>query len=361
MKQGIYLGTVLREQEVFASAPCRLDVGGTWDLKAFALLYRHITPTTTNMALSLRTNLQLEAYKENYVRISDPTGSEEHCADHFNFQTRFGLLLAIISHFNVHGIEIQLSYEAPPRSGLGGSGVLAVTTVSAISRTLELMDMPAISRAKTVELAHDIEDGLRYSFTGMQDQCAAAYGGVNKWHWTYGSANGKFEREQLVSHNDYSALESRLVVAYVGKAHDSSDVNGKQINLFLNGHTREPWFRINAIANEFASALDSSDWEKAGSLINEETELRIEMVPSRITPLGESLRQVAEEYSAGFATAGAGNGGCVWALCREPEDALNLAARWEEVLHNVETAKVLTAKIADEGLMTGTEVLAYAE
>jgi len=352
MERRTYLGTVLEEQEVLASSPCRLDVGGTWDLKAFALLYRHIAPTTTNIALSLRTSLRLKPYKENCIKISDPTWSEEYYIDDLHFHTRFGLLLAIISHLNVHGVELQLSYKAPPKSGLGGSGVLAVTTIAGISKALELLDMPAIPKMKIVELAHDIEDGLRYSFTGLQDQCAAAYGGVNRWQWTYASPDGKFQRKRLLSSEDYAALESRLVLAYIGRAHDSSDVNSQQVQWFLNGHTREPWFRINQIANEFAAALSSSGWEKAGSLIDEETELRVEMVPSRITPLGESLQKVAHECSAGFATAGAGNGGCVWALCREPKDALNLRSRWADILDNVETAKVLETKIADEGLKT---------
>jgi len=351
MMTGIHIGNVLKEGEVVASAPCRLDVGGTWDLKVFALLYRHILPATTNMALSLRTKVRLKPYKENWVKISDVTASEEYRIVDLHFDTRFGLLFAIVSHFNVHGMEIQLSYEAPPRSGLGGSGVLAVTTIAALSKACELLDMSAISKPKMVELAHDIEDGLRYSFTGMQDQCAAAYGGVNKWIWTYASPTGKFKQEQLLSHEEHEDLEKRLVVAYIGRAHDSSDVNSQQVAWFLNGRTRKPWFRINQIANEFASALKSSDWEKAGSLINEETELRIEMVPSRITPVGKTLWEIAEEHSAGFATAGAGNGGCVWALCREPDYATELKSRWVEALNKVETAKVLDTKIDGKGLV----------
>ena len=350
MAPATYFGSVLKEGEIVASAPCRLDVGGTWDLKAFALLYRHIYPTTTNIALSLRTRLGLRPYKESWIRISDTTSSEECCINDMHFHTRFGLLFAIVSHFNVHGMEIQLSYEAPPKSGLGGSGVLAVVTIAALSKALGLLGMPTVSRTETVELAHDIEDGLRYSFTGMQDQCAATFGGVSKWIWTYASSGGKFQREQLLSPEDHHSLEKRLVVAYIGRSHDSSDVNSRQVAWFLNGHTREPWFRINQIANEFASALASADWEKAGVLMNEETDLRVDMVPSRITPVGKALRDVAGEHSAGFATAGAGNGGCVWALCREPEHASNLRARWAEVLRKVESAKVLDTSVDGTGL-----------
>ena len=40
---------------------------------------------------------------------------------------------------------------------------------------------------------------MRYSYTGLQNQCAAAFGGVNRWHWTYGEMSGKFRRESLLN------------------------------------------------------------------------------------------------------------------------------------------------------------------
>ena len=45
----------LQTVEVVSSAPCRLDVGGTWDLKCFALPYASLNPATTNIAISART------------------------------------------------------------------------------------------------------------------------------------------------------------------------------------------------------------------------------------------------------------------------------------------------------------------
>jgi D-glycero-alpha-D-manno-heptose-7-phosphate kinase len=351
MIHGIYLGDTLKDKEVTSSAPCRLDVGGTWDLKAFALLYKSMLPTTTNVALSLRTTVYLRPYKEGWVRVSDTTSSEEYHVDDIRFNTRFGLIFAIATHFNINGVDILLSYEAPPKSGLGGSGVLAVTAIAAISKALESLNIPTISKIKLVELAHDIEDGLRYSFTGMQDQCAAVYGGVNKWIWTYDANSGsKFRREELLPYEHLIDLEKRLVVAYIGQAHDSSDVNRRQVEWFLDGQTRKPWFRINQIANEFALALTFSDWEKASRLISEESDIRIDMVPSRITSIGMVLKKIAKGYNAGFATAGAGNGGCVWALCCEPSYASDLIQHWGDELRKVETAKVLNIRIDSEGL-----------
>jgi D-glycero-alpha-D-manno-heptose-7-phosphate kinase len=351
IQQSRYLGDILKEREIIASAPCRLDISGTWDLKAFALLYEHIPPTTTNMALSPRTYVCLKPFKDKWIRISDDTASEEYRIDDIHFDTRFRLLFAIAAHFNVHGFEIQLSYEAPPRSGLGGSGVLAITAIAAINKACEAFGEPEFSKPYIIELAHNIEDGLRYSYTGMQDQCAAAYGGVNKWYWTYASPESKFKRIELLPPSSFPALDSRLVVAYIGRSHTSDDVNSQQVAWFLNGRTRSPWFRINEIANEFAEALLVSDWEKAGALISEETAIRCELVPSRITPIGEKLMKIAHTLKAGFSTAGAGNGGCVWALCREPKDAVDLKSYWSEVLGKVETAKILAVKIDSKGLI----------
>ncbi|MBM3242447.1 hypothetical protein FJZ31_39815 [Candidatus Poribacteria bacterium] len=129
----------------------------------------------------------LKPFKDKWIRISDDTASEEYRIDDIHFDTRFKLIFAIAAHFNVHGFEIQLSYESPPRSGLGGSGVLAITAIAAINKACEAFGESEFSKPYIIELAHNIEDGLRYSYTGMQDQCAAVYGGVNKWFWTCAS------------------------------------------------------------------------------------------------------------------------------------------------------------------------------
>ncbi|MBW1764527.1 MAG: galactokinase, partial [Deltaproteobacteria bacterium] len=46
---------ILEKKPVEAGAPCRIDSGGTWDIKAMALPLEGIEPVTVNMALSLRT------------------------------------------------------------------------------------------------------------------------------------------------------------------------------------------------------------------------------------------------------------------------------------------------------------------
>ena len=348
----IYLGEILAERVVKASAPCRLDVGGTCDLKPFALLYAHLSPTTTNLALKMRTHVQLKPYEFGWVRVADRFKEERFPADEVPFDAHFGLVFAILSHFGVHGVSVELSYESPPKSGLGGSGTLAVTAIAALDEACALLGKQRMSRERIVELAHNIEDGLRYSYTGMQDQCASAYGGVNRWTWTYNSNSERapFIREEVLGAEDYPELESRLIIAYLGRSHISSEVNERQVKSFLDGSSRKIWFRINEIAIEFAEALKERDWARAASLISEENRLRYGMVPERLTPMSIRLMEAAQALGAGFAAAGAGGGGCVWALCPDPSDVDRIKRGWEEVLREEKNAKLLEARIDGEGL-----------
>ena len=344
------LSAHLKTVEFLSSAPCRLDVGGTWDLKCFALPFASLNPATTNIAISARTRIRLKAYRPGWVRIVDDFHHEAYPADALDLTGHFGLLFAIAAHFALAGVEIEIAYGCPPRSGVGGSGTLSVALAGALACARELVGGGCLSPEEIIEIVYNIEDGLRYSYTGLQDQCAATYGGVNTWHWTYGDPGGKFRREAILARDQYSALSDRLLVAYIGKPHDSNDVNSRQVDDFLAGRHRSRWFRVNEIAAEFAEALERTDWEAAGRLMDEETGIRCAIVPARITVLGEKLQGICNEFGAGFATAGSGNGGCVWALAPHPRVVPELSAAWREVLSAVPTARILPATVDPVGL-----------
>ncbi len=52
----------LREQQVEASAPCRVDCGGSTDHRLTGLLCRAASPATATIALDLRTVVRLEPH-----------------------------------------------------------------------------------------------------------------------------------------------------------------------------------------------------------------------------------------------------------------------------------------------------------
>lgn len=346
----MFCGDLLRKHRIRTSAPCRIDVGGTWDLKAFALPYEHIKPTTVNFAIALRTEVELHPFENGLLRVRDEHTDETFPYDKMPFDTHFGLVFAILSHFQLHGLELKLVFDAPPKSGLGGSGTLAVGVIAALDKGRNMLGLDrSLVKSQIVHIAHDIEDGLRFSYTGLQDQCAAVYGGVNKWKWRYTHWT-KFQRFPLMCGDSSNELSSRLVLAYTGKSHASADVNSKQVASFLSGKTRKEWFRINDIAKEFAEVIVNLDWKRMAELVQEENDIRVSLVPQRITPIGEDLQAIARQVGGGFGIAGAGNGGCVFAICPEPEQAEKLRCQWQEALSVIPDGKVLDVEIDNLGV-----------
>jgi len=323
-----YLG----EDTIRVMYPCRLDVSGTWDLKPFVLLYPEAKPSTVTIALNLFTTIVIKPCDDVDVRITDILGNSIECVDYkqMDLTGPFGFLLAAVKFFNVRGIDIRIFYGTPPRSGLGGSGGLLIGIIAALNKAMGSY----LSFAEMIVLSSDIEDGLRYSYTGLQDQCAAIYGSVRHWGWTYDSAFN-YEQTDVLEDSVIEMLSDRLLVAYTGSSHDSNTINKTQVSSLLSGKHVQDWLYINRLGRSFMLSVSRFNWSHACWILNEETHIRNNIVPERMNDVGCKLRTVALENSSGFAIAGAGNGGCVWALC--PNDAIKTDVRsgWIDILDSV--------------------------
>ena len=60
----------LESGSIEASAPCRVDFGGTLDLPAMHYPMRHISPCTFNMALDMRTRVRISSWSKGWVKVS---------------------------------------------------------------------------------------------------------------------------------------------------------------------------------------------------------------------------------------------------------------------------------------------------
>ncbi len=329
----LYLGEVLEKRSVHASAPARLDVGGTWDIKGLSLTHEWLSPTTTNIAISLRTHAQLFPYEYGKVKVSNSIESEEFAIDAAPLQGPLRLLTAIASHFGLHGYELKLTYEAPPFSGLGGSGTVGVAFIGALQAALCLLRSEEViyNPQDAAFRAYSIEDSLGISLCGMQDHCAAAFGGISRWSWLYTTPQ-LFKREHINDEKVIEELNERLIVAYLGKGHKSKTVNEKQMESFWNVTTRKNWYEINEISHEFYDAVSGFHWHDAARLLARENEIRISLVPERLNETAYSLLNIANAFPVGFAAAGAGDGGCVWVLCANSEDKTKIEEDFRKVL-----------------------------
>jgi D-glycero-alpha-D-manno-heptose-7-phosphate kinase len=179
------ISDLLKTNDIASSAPCRIDFGGTLDIGGFHYPLRHMAPATVNIALDRRTTVSLRPSDDDRIRISSTGIAEAVFASYAApYDHPLGLMFAVADHFGARGVHIDIHSTSPPQSGLGGSSVAAVALIASFSKVLTTMSKKEISPHRAALLAHAIEQGAAGVPCGLQDQLAAAYGGVNCWTWT---------------------------------------------------------------------------------------------------------------------------------------------------------------------------------
>jgi D-glycero-alpha-D-manno-heptose-7-phosphate kinase len=343
------IGNLLEEKPIMASAPCRIDFGGTLDISSFHYPLRHLKPTTVNLALDRRTTVGLTPNVDDRIRISS-VGFDDAAFDRGTapYDHPLGLMFAVADYFGAEGVRIDIQSTSPPRSGLGGSSVAAVALIAAFSKVLSRMGRGQIPRDKAALLAHAIEQGVAGVPCGRQDQLAAAFGGVNAWTWTADPGQPPFLRRPLVEGRSLDRLNRRLLVAYLGVTHISREVNTTWMRQFINGQHREHWNEIIELTRSFATALGHLDMPAAADAMNRETALRKGMTPEVLDDMGDRLAAAAVQCGCGSRFTGAGGGGCMWAL-GEPADVAALKQKWKKLLVRRPTAEILDCRVDPGG------------
>ena len=346
---------LLTRSPVTVSAPCRVDTGGTWDIKALALPLEWQTPATVNMALTLRTTVTLRPYEEGRVKIFSRgfSHTEAASADRLPFNSPFGLFFAAVSYFGLHGLEVEIDSQSPVKSALGGSSTALVALLGALGEVGgevgPLRDNRVRSRKEILHLAYHLEDGISGGNCGIQDQAAAVYGGVHLWKWHFGHPAEPLTRTPLLDQKGLEALSNHILVAYSGKSHVAARTNHQWVNDFLSGKTRSGWIKANGAVHSFAQAIQARDWDQAAFFLREEMALRREITPEALDDVTEKMVTTAESVGCGGRFAGAGAGGSVWALGKRA-NMDELRQKWQKLLIPIKDAKILNAGVDAEGV-----------
>lgn len=342
----------LEKNPIEASAPCRVDIGGTLDIAPFLYPLYDYSPCTFNIAIDLRTRVQLTAYRDDRVKISS-RGFETatFSAGKAPFNHPLGLMFAVAAHFGVSGVHIDIQSSSPPRSSLGGSSVAAAALVAALLAATH-HQTPVINadfRKRVALLAHALEESVAGVLCGKQDQLAAVFGGVNSWYWHPGITRPGFKRQPVVRKSALNNLQRHLLLAYCGIPHESKQVNATWIKQFIEGRFRDNWLDIIYSTKKFIDAVKSNNYKEAAIWMNREAHLRRQMTPAVFDEMGEKLATAGRDSGCGVRFAGAGGGGCVWAV-GETKNIDRLRGLWEDQLKNCNGAFLLDFGIDTDGL-----------
>ncbi len=342
------LQSILEKQTIHASVPCRVDFGGTLDISTFYLPMIRKGPSSVNLALDMRTHVTLFPFQNGSVKVSskgfESAVFKQHLAP---FNHPMGLMFAVADYFDVHGVHIHIESTSPPRSALGGSSAAAVAIAAAILTAQGRSIVPE----QVAWLIHYIEASVAGVPCGVQDQLAAAFGGVNQWHWKMGNTAPEFDRHILCSTDDErQELNDCMLVAYCGIPHVSKDINSQWVASFVRGETRHPFETICELTTAFASAIKEKQFETAAELMNQETLLRCKMTPEVLDNTGKKLFETAVTLGCGARFTGAGGGGCLWAV-GQLSDITALRPAWQEILRHIKDGALLDVTIDNAGII----------
>jgi D-glycero-alpha-D-manno-heptose-7-phosphate kinase len=154
--------------------------------------------------------------------------------------------------------------------------------------------------------AIDIEKNMLRESVGVQDQIAAAFGGLNVISF---SRNGQFEVSPMVVRSDrLEAFESNLMLFYTGISRFASEIAAKKISAIPS--KTKTLKRMYEMVDEARLILASGDLDHFGSLLDEGWSLK-KSISSVIS--NQQIDEIYERAKAAGAIGGkilgAGGGG----------------------------------------------------
>ena len=305
-----------------ASAPCRISLaGGGTDVSPFV---DERGGAVVSLSIDRFMSAELAFRDDGHVVIRSnirPDSVIYESVAKMRTTARLGFVSAIAQEMydGPKGFELALGAAVPSRSGLGGSGAMAVAVVSAFDlacgRQLE-------GPKEIAEFAYRIETEVIGNATGRQDQYAAAFGGVNLVEF---SPKGTVTPLPMGTGRDsLPRLREGLVLFWVGqRGHDSGKING---HLPSSGPGLEALLRTKAMVPAMWEAVKQEDIQCIGNMLDslwaEKKRFNASVSNERIDAIYTNLKAAG---MLGGKITGAGGGGHMISCCR-PEDRERMVA-----------------------------------
>jgi galactokinase/mevalonate kinase-like predicted kinase len=307
---------------VVASAPARANlIGNPSDLYGGAVLACSVD-ARARVELAAAEGLEIETGGER-VRV-DGRDDLRLRGDRFDVARA-----ALASELALAPMRISYASEIPFGSGLAGSTAL----LAALLRALAAWRGESPSPYALAERSRQVERELLGVACGWVDHYLCAFGGLRYVDLRGKERDGRPAGEPFATIEDLApfAPELPFVLAFTGVSHHSGSVHGPIRARWERGDAEvvKACERMAEIAREGKSALLKGEWERLGSLMDENHALQRSLGGSG--DANERLIAAARGAGAlGAKLAGAGGGGTVVALWtradREPLEAALRAA-----------------------------------
>ena len=292
------------KKEILTRAPVRIcDIGGwtdTWYYPEGAVF---------NFCIDLYSYVRIIENGKNKIRIiAENLGKS---VEIFNFKEieyngKLDLLKAAIKRLEIEcGLDIYVRADAPPGCGTGTSASIAVSIISA----LETYNGSQLNTKEIAVLAHKLETEELGLESGVQDQYAASFGGINFMEINY--PNVKMTKITLQEKRIFE-LESQFILVYL-----NSRSSSQMHKAVIENYKKDDVDTLNSfdIMKECAYVMKNainSDIIDIGRVMNRNWEAQKKLHPLMVNPFINEVEKISKSNGAiGFKCNGAGGGGTV--------------------------------------------------
>jgi galactokinase/mevalonate kinase-like predicted kinase len=356
-------------ERVHVSAPPRIDLGGGWsDTPPFCFDWGG---TVLNCALEIDGRYPIEA---EIRRIDEPVircyaDGQDAAAEFVRAEQLWepcgpGSLFSIPrAALQLHGIpmkglglretleqlggglEIRCRVQLPIGSGLGTSSILAATVIRALARMSgRAMDDHALSEA-VMQLEQRMTTG-----GGWQDQAGGIFPGAKLL--IAGPGLRQRIRVQPVAWSGSRQAEfcEHLVLYNTGIQRMAKDLLRQVVSRYLARETAtiQVLHSIKTLAVEMAYAMAEGEWKHLGELLDRHWQLNQVLDPHTANAPINAILERARPWIYGAKLAGAGGGGFLLLMARDPEAAAALRAGLRR--QDGQPGAFVSYRIAQEGL-----------
>ena len=209
-----------------------------------------------------------------------------------------------LKYLNIdEGLSITHDGEIPARSGVGSSSAFTVGLLNALFRLKGVQ----LGKKDLAQKAIYVEQFLNEEAVGIQDQIAAAYGGLNKI--TAGPGRDWVVQPVKISDEYIRELESHILLGFCGKSRLSNTHAKKQVNSIERN--KGILSEIQSVTKIGINTIEKEDSiDRVGSLISTTWQFK-RTLTNRLTndKLDDIINVSEKNGSLGGKLMGAGGGG----------------------------------------------------
>lgn len=329
-----------------SSAPTRICDNGGWTDTWFAEYGK-----VFSIAIEPRAEVQILVYPRKRMRqqvlIAAENYGDNYGRDLGTPWQSHPLIEAAIEQIGVpkdFSIAIHLYSDAPPGASLGTSAAVTVALIGA----LDCLTPGRLSAHEIALQAQQVETKQLGWQCGIQDQIAAAYGGINyidMMQYPYAAVSPIQPLEAITWE-----LQNRLLVVYMGKPHKSSEIHEKVIAHLEDAGPQEPRLEyLRTTAEPARNALLAGDFIALGKSLIDNTEGQRRLHPDLINALADKIIETARKHHAlGWKVNGAGGAGGSIALLMD--GSMRNQRRLVKAIAAIEGTQIIKPRLARQGV-----------